>query len=628
MKRICNSLLISALICFQLLWITAVVNAQCPSFNRLYVNQNATGFNDGSSWNDAYVDLQDALTLAAACSDITEIWVAQGLYLPSQTQDPLGTFTLQDSLGLYGGFQGNETTLSQRDWELYPTILSGDLDMDGFSYFGGINTYHILTAQGITGAILDGFTVEDGLVDGTASGIVPHGAGLLLTGTANQPAEISLARCNFKSNYAYNDDGGACYIDSAEATFTDVIFQLNTGESSAGGILAQDSELTFSRCIFTGNRAEDGSGGAISAFSSTLQLDNSLFFSNSADSDAGAIYIRQSILNVTNCTFSSNNAPFAGAINAGFTNSGFIINSIFWDNGGNTDDPTLIPAQGYFYDPLFTIPVSYSIMEFGWFGFANSSVNPAFVNPSAGNYRLSIVSPAINAGLNTAATGLDLDGNTRITGGQVDQGAYEAPVRTRLRRYEVYRIVDEITYFKIMEVLDEDLIRWPENILGLNMAAVPEGEVGSILYLLDGEYAFESIANEAPWGMFGEENEPYLPVGNYSLTAIPYSLPNGEGIRGEPYSISFKVVGEEEEKELAAAPNPNKGTFSLLLPKDWEGVTTLTLLTLMGDTVWEHTLERPRPENKVTLPSGVKGEYILHVETKGRAENIKIVVQR
>jgi len=83
----------------------------------LYVDDDATGANDGLSWEDAYTDLQDALDQAVASGgSVTEVWVAKGTYRPTEltdSEDPRSaTFQLLDGVGLYGGFAGRET---QRD---------------------------------------------------------------------------------------------------------------------------------------------------------------------------------------------------------------------------------------------------------------------------------------------------------------------------------------------------------------------------------------------------------------------------------------------------------------------------------------------------------------------------------
>ncbi|RMF76815.1 MAG: hypothetical protein D6744_12010, partial [Planctomycetota bacterium] len=67
----------------------------------LYVNAAATGDASGFTWGDAFVNLDDALTLAASNAGIVQVWVATGTYTPAQP-DPNGVFSVRDGLALYG----------------------------------------------------------------------------------------------------------------------------------------------------------------------------------------------------------------------------------------------------------------------------------------------------------------------------------------------------------------------------------------------------------------------------------------------------------------------------------------------------------------------------------------------
>lgn len=97
----------------------------------IYVDVDAPGpVHDGSTWDTAFVHLQDALAVAQPDD---EIRVGQGTYLPDEGSgvvagDREATFELLDGVVIRGGFAGSgESVPDLRDVETYPTILSGDL---------------------------------------------------------------------------------------------------------------------------------------------------------------------------------------------------------------------------------------------------------------------------------------------------------------------------------------------------------------------------------------------------------------------------------------------------------------------------------------------------------------------
>ena len=96
----------------------------------IYVKPNAAGANNGTSWANAYKNLQVAL---AAATPGNQLWVAAGTYYPTNGFNRSLYFRLRTGIALYGGFAGNETLLSQRKPAVHLTILSGNIGDPGTS---------------------------------------------------------------------------------------------------------------------------------------------------------------------------------------------------------------------------------------------------------------------------------------------------------------------------------------------------------------------------------------------------------------------------------------------------------------------------------------------------------------
>ncbi len=138
----------------------------------IYVDDDAAGANDGTSWENAYVYLQDAL---AATIGGDEIRVAQGIYKPdlgggNTVGNKRATVHLINNVIIKGGFAGvGELDADVRDVEAYETILSGDLNGNDVTVANpedlkdeptrAENSVHV-----VTGYLTDETTVLDGLV--------------------------------------------------------------------------------------------------------------------------------------------------------------------------------------------------------------------------------------------------------------------------------------------------------------------------------------------------------------------------------------------------------------------------------------------------------------------------------
>jgi len=238
----------------------------------IYVDQDAIGpTHDGQSWITAYTDLQDALDAAASGDDI---WVAEGIYVPTNVAGRAATFQLVDGVGLYGGFEGSEMWRHQRDWAAHPTVLSGDIGTTGND---SDNAYHVISATNVTSStVLDGFTIIGGNADGSG----PEGLG---GGMVNDGGSPTVLNVTFSGNSAGSDGGGVYNANGASPTLTNVAFSGNSAGSHGGGMYnANGSDPTLANVTFSGNSAGNHGGGVYND-SSSPTLHNSILWGNTPD---------------------------------------------------------------------------------------------------------------------------------------------------------------------------------------------------------------------------------------------------------------------------------------------------------------------------------------------------------
>ena len=430
----------------------------------LYVDDDATGANDGSSWPDAYNYLQDALAAAAdSGGTVTEIRVAQGIYKPDQGADQTpgsrsASFYLQDGLALRGGYAGCGTPdPDERNFALYETLLSGDLNGDDWiaSTYYRENSYHVVIASATDQtAILDGFSISGGYACPES-----EGGGLHI----RYYGSPTVANCIFRDNVAcgpWGYGGGVCN-EGDSPMFTSCIFTNNTARGGGGLANRSARSPVLIDCVFSGNSTSPwygcgggvlndcsenplllnctfvanvaGRGAGMYSEHTDVTLVNSTFCGNVATYDGGALLTKGGLLTstLTNCILWANAAPYGSQVcTVGwYYTSTTLTNCILWKN-----------AAPYTSQICGDATVDHCCVQGGWIsGTGNIDLDPLLVDPDGpdddpdtwedNDYHLAPTSPCINAGDNDAP-GLpahDFEGDLRVQHCRVDLGVDETP---------------------------------------------------------------------------------------------------------------------------------------------------------------------------------------------------------
>lgn len=346
------------------------------SVRPIYVNDDATGANDGSSWANAFTNLQDAIDAADSGG---VIWVAEGTYYPTyqwDVSDPRAkSFNFQKPLNLKGSFSGNENFLAGITG-FYNTVLSADINV---KLSNSDNAYRLLYMDTIwsNGILvkLDGFVFSDGYSQSgelSSSTIYCKGNNMEISNskfTNNQGLcqdvyfnglgtnSISIINCNFDEPFIDNWAIRPITISGANASFANCTFKRHGKHT----ILASDNSLHFLNCSFENNEAPSSNGSvlssirnklifdrcifkynkncAISCYFDTIEIKECFFNSNTSDrGPGGAIKLDSSFAKVHSTTFSENSSAFAGGAIYGNNSDFDAINCTFFSNDANSGD--------------------------------------------------------------------------------------------------------------------------------------------------------------------------------------------------------------------------------------------------------------------------------------------------
>lgn len=396
------------------LWILILVGQ--PLFAaQIYVDQTATGNNDGSSWADAFISVQDAVNAAAAGDDV---YIAQGTYQEG------AEITISQAINIFGGYP---TGGGLQDIENNPTTLDG------------AQSHRVLKASHSSGTLfIEGITIQNGWIEERFA----QGAGI----HSNSSLILQQVMVIKNTTTAFHDfsslaQGGGIYSGSGVLTLlncqvnNNVASDINSdsGDTNAqgGGIYSNDGLTTLVNSQIKNNTALTFSdtGDAIAGGGGLFTLIGSITLINSQVSN--------------NLVMTLSDSGYALNYGGGVSGSLNLQNSILWGNvafeGGF--DVTASEISG-------ALSASYSViknqnppgtgnLDATAAGFATTH----FIDANNGNFGLTVDSDLIDAGdaTNLPPDTHDVDddgdttetipitfqGNQRVDGAAVDIGFYE-----------------------------------------------------------------------------------------------------------------------------------------------------------------------------------------------------------
>ena len=467
--------------------ITLFLTALVASGATYYVVPNGAGNKDGTSWANAYADVQTAIDSAYNAGG-GEVWIAKGTYKHGSAM------TMKNNVHIYGGFAGTETSKEER-------VEGNNTILDGEGKYRVFYNYYSSSNPLTNSAKLDNVTIQNGYVSG-------EGAGMY-----NYYASPEITNCTFSNNSA-EYSGGGMYNSEGSPTLTNCTFTNNTASYRGGGMYNEySSSPELTNCTFSGNRASSYGGGVYNSSSSSPVLTNCTFSSNSASGSSygygGGMYNDSSSPVLTNCTFSGNSASNSGGGMYNDSSSPSLTNCILWGNTASSSGNEIYNYNSYNKPTIDTCIIKGGYSSYGTY------TNIITVDPELmplGNYGGSVQTCPVGAGSSAIGAGKVVDDVTTDARGFIRS----VPYTIGAWQYCPTEITSNL----------EDIAVWPNTDAILTVSIEGDNptyqwqysEDGSTWYDIEGETSSTLTLSNVPYSQNGYKYRCAVDSDNGDLT--------------------------------------------------------------------------------------------------------------
>ncbi|MGE6220952.1 T9SS type A sorting domain-containing protein [Nubsella zeaxanthinifaciens] len=480
-----------------------------------------------------------------------------------------------------------------------------------------------------------------------------NGGAIYMLGLTTAYIYPTFTNVKFTNNTAL--EGGAIYLSSfAQPTFTNTTFDGNEATAGSGGAItngtATSSKITCLNVVFSNNKSTSA-GGAVYNYGTSSTYTNCKFLANYTASSGAAMYLGGTASNnaapsITNGVFANNtanNATYGGAIyNSTYTDA-VLTNCTFYNNTNtNASNVNNGGAIAFFTSPTtqkITLQNSIFNGNEGDVYIAAGNTGASFTVKNCLMQTTTVATNGVNGNIvnatptllfaSTVATDLnflqlvegeatqkgdntlipvgittDLAGNSRVSSGVVDLGAYEFQGTLPV----------SLLSFNVAKKGASAVLTWKTASEQNNSKFVIERGSSPADFKILKEVAGAGDSN-SPLSYSSTDFSPLSGLNYYRLTQ--YDKNGNSEVLGIQ-SLRFDLLASAK-----VYPNP-AGNYVNVVPSSVEGAVSLNLISLTGKTVLTNNYAQTTTQEglKLDLTNVPKGAYILWIN-KGKLSEEK-----